>query len=167
MNRAAPLNGYSGDALLLGFSVALISIGLIAIASASIEYSDFHFGNPWHHAERHALYLLLGLSAAALSYMIPTETFNRLSPWLLFIAFALLILVLMHGIGREVNGAQRWLPLLGALTVQPSEFAKFALLLYTAGYLVRQEDAVRHHWQGLAKLIFYPWYRRVFTATGA
>ena len=60
MNRAAPLQGYSGDALLLGFSVALISIGLIAIASASIEYSDFHFGNPWHHAERHTLYLLLG-----------------------------------------------------------------------------------------------------------
>jgi cell division protein FtsW len=86
--------------------------------------------------------------------MIPTETFNRLSPWFLFVAFALLILVLMPGIGREVNGAQRWLPLLGALTVQPSEFAKFALLLYTAGYLVRQEDAVRHHWQGLAKLIF-------------
>ena len=154
MNRAAPLQGYSGDALLLGFSVALISIGLIAIASASIEYSDFHFGNPWHHAERHTLYLLLGLSAAVLSYMIPTETFNRLSPWFLFVAFALLILVLMPGIGREVNGAQRWLPLLGALTVQPSEFAKFALLLYTAGYLVRQEDAVRHHWQGLAKLIF-------------
>ena len=154
MNRAAPLQGYSGDALLLGFSVALISIGLIAIASASIEYSDFHFGNPWHHAERHTLYLLLGITAAALSYMIPTETFSRLSPWLLFIAFALLILVLMPGIGREVNGAKRWLPLLGALTVQPSEFAKFALLLYTAGYLVRQEDAVRHHWQGLAKLIF-------------
>jgi cell division protein FtsW len=86
--------------------------------------------------------------------MIPTETLNRLSPWLLFVAFALLILVLMPGIGREVNGAQRWLPLLGSLTVQPSEFAKFALLLYTAGYLVRQEDAVRHHWQGLAKLIF-------------
>ena len=115
MSRAAPLPGYSGDALLLGFSVALISIGLIAIASASIEYSDFHFGNPWHHAERHTLYLLLALSAAALSYMIPTETFNRLSPWLLFIAFALLILVLMPGIGREVNGAQRWLPLLGCI----------------------------------------------------
>lgn len=154
MSRAAPPPEYSGDALLLGFSVALISIGLIAIASASIEYSDFHFGNPWHHAERHTLYLVVALSAAALSYMIPTETFNRLSPWLLFVAFALLILVLMPGIGREVNGAQRWLPLLGSLTVQPSEFAKFALLLYTAGYLVRQEDAVRHHWQGLAKLIF-------------
>ena len=146
MSRAAPLPEYSGDALLLGFSVALISIGLIAIASASIEYSDFHFGNPWHHAERHTLYLVVALSAAAVSYMIPTETLNRLSPWL--------ILVLMPGIGREVNGAQRWLPLLGSLTVQPSEFAKFALLLYTAGYLVRQEDAVRYHWQGLAKLIF-------------
>ena len=76
MSRAAPLPEYSGDALLLGFSVALISIGLIAIASASIEYSDFHFGNPWHHAERHTLYLVVALSAAAVSYMIPTETFQ-------------------------------------------------------------------------------------------
>ena len=71
---------------------------------------------------------------------------------MLFLAFALLILVLMPGIGREVNGAQRWLPL-GPITVQPSEIAKLALLLYAAGYLVRQEEAVRHHWGGLARLI--------------
>jgi cell division protein FtsW len=84
--------------------------------------------------------------------MLPLETLQRLSPWMLFFAFALLILVLMPGIGREVNGAQRWLPL-GPITVQPSEIAKLALLLYAAGYLVRQEEAVRHHWGGLARLI--------------
>jgi cell division protein FtsW len=59
---------------------------------------------------------------------------------------------MIPGIGREVNGAQRWLPL-GVITLQPSEFAKLAVLLYAAGYLVRQEEAVRHHWSGLAKLI--------------
>ena len=66
MSGAMPLRGYSGDPLLLGFGAALISIGLVAIASASIEYSDFNFGNPWHHAERHSLYLLVALSAAFL-----------------------------------------------------------------------------------------------------
>ena len=140
------------DPMLLALGVALMGVGLLAIASASIEYGDFHFGNPWHHTERHALYLLIGLAGGALGYMIPTDTLQRLSPWLLFVAFALLILVLMPGLGREVNGAQRWLPL-GPFTAQPSEFAKFALLIYAAGYLVRHEKAVRRHWQGLAKLI--------------
>ena len=70
--------------------------------------------------------------------MCPTATLERISPGLLFLAFAFLILVLMPGIGHEVNGAQRWLSL-GLVTIQPSEFAA-ALLLYAAGYLVRQED---------------------------
>ena len=111
--------------MLMGIGASLLCIGLVAIASASIEYGDFHFGNPWHHTTRHALYLTLGVAAGAITYMTPTQTLKQFSPWLLFLAFALLILVLMPGIGREVNGAQRWLPL-GPLTFQPSEFAKFA-----------------------------------------
>ena len=152
MNHAATWTAYRGDPLLLGIGVSLICIGLVAIASASIEYGDFHFGNPWHHTSRHALYLAMGFTAGAVTYMTPTQSLKQFSPWLLFLAFGLLILVLMPGIGREVNGAQRWLPL-GPLTFQPSEFVKFALLLYVAGYLVRQEEAVRYQWQGLAKLM--------------
>jgi cell division protein FtsW len=152
MNQSEMLASYRGDPMLMGIGASLLCIGLVAIASASIEYGDFHFGNPWHHTTRHALYLALGVAAGAIAYMTPTQTLKQFSPWLLFLAFALLILVLMPGIGREVNGAQRWLPL-GPLTFQPSEFAKFALLLYVAGYLVRQEESVRHQWQGLAKLV--------------
>ena len=95
---------------------------------------------------------MLAITLGALAYMAPAASVQRLSPWLLFLAVALLILVMIPGIGREVNGAQRWLPL-GVITLQPSEFAKLAVLLYAAGYLVRQEEAVRHHWSGLAKLI--------------
>ena len=58
MIRGASFAVYRGDPLLLMLGAVLVSIGLIAIASASIEYSDFHFNNPWHHTERHALYLL-------------------------------------------------------------------------------------------------------------
>ena len=152
MNHATTMTLYRGDPLLLGIWACLLCIGLVAIASASIEYGDFHFGNPWYHTSRHALYLALGVAAAAVTYMTPTQSLQRFSPWLLFLAFGLLILVMMPGIGREVNGAQRWLPL-GPLTIQPSEFMKFALLLYVAGYLVRQEEAVRYRWQGLAKLM--------------
>ena len=149
VGRAGSLHG---DTVLLTLGAALISIGVIAIASASIEYGDFHFGNPWHHTQRHAAYLMLAITLGALAYMAPAASVQRLSPWLLFLAVALLILVMIPGIGREVNGAQRWLPL-GVITLQPSEFAKLAVLLYAAGYLVRQEEAVRHHWSGLAKLI--------------
>jgi cell division protein FtsW len=152
MKHHAPPSLVSGDALLFVLGASLICIGLVAIASASIEYGDFHFGNPWYHTERHALYLSIGLALGALAYMVPTEFLQRWSPWCLFAAFALLILVLLPGIGHEVNGAQRWLPI-GPVSLQPSEFAKFALVLYTAGFLVRQEEAVRYHWQGLAKLI--------------
>ena len=141
-----------GDLVLLLLSVTLMGIGLVAIASASVEYGDFHFGNPWHHTQRHAFYLIIGVVAGGAAYMCPTATLEKISPGLLFLAFALLILVLMPGIGREVNGAQRWLSF-GLVTIQPSEFAKLALLLYAAGYLVRQEDDVRHHWSGLVRLI--------------
>lgn len=152
MNHSATMISHRGDPVLLALGASLLCIGLIAIASASIEYGDFHFGDPWHHTSRHALYLILGVVAGAIAYMTPTHSLQQFSPWLLFLAFGLLILVLMPGIGREVNGAQRWLPI-GPLTFQPSEFVKVALLLYVAGYLVRQEEAVRYQWQGLAKLM--------------
>ena len=63
---------------------------------------------------------------------------------------ALLLLVLIPGIGREVNGSQRWLPL-GPFTLQPSEFAKLAMVVYLAGYMVRREHEVRNQWQGFLK----------------
>ena len=143
---------FHGDTIVLTLGATLISIGVIAIASASIEYGDFYFGNPWHHTQRHAAYLMLAITLGALAYMAPAASVQRFSPWVLFLAIALLILVMIPGIGREVNGAQRWLPL-GFITLQPSELAKLAVLLYAAGYLVRQEEAVRHHWSGLAKLV--------------
>lgn len=138
------------DPVLMSLGAALLAIGLIAIASASIEYGDWHFNNPWHHSIRHGIYLVMALLAAAVAYRVPVDVWRQMSPWWLLFAFALLMLVLIPGVGRNVNGSQRWLPL-GPITVQPSEIAKFALVLYTAGFLVRHEQAVRQHWQGLAK----------------
>ncbi len=138
------------DPILLGLGLALLAVGLVAIASASIEYGDWHFGNPWHHTLRHSIYLVLAGCIAAVAYRVPIDVWQRTSPWWLLVAFALLMLVLIPGVGRNVNGSQRWLPL-GPFTVQPSEIAKFALVLYTAGFLVRHGDAVRQHWEGMAK----------------
>lgn len=150
MTVAAKRSGMGPDAWLLGTVAGLITIGLIAIASASVSYGAWHFDNPWHHTLRHGTYLVLALSFAAVAYRVPVEAWYKSSGLLLLLALALLLLVLVPGIGRDVNGSQRWLPL-GPLTLQPSELAKFALVLYLASFLVRHEQAVRRSWQGLAK----------------
>lgn len=138
------------DPVLTLTGLALMVVGLVAIASASIEYSEFNFGNPWHHTLRHSLYLAVAGCAAAVAYRVPIDVWQRTSPLWLLLAFALLMLVLIPGIGRNVNGSQRWLPV-GPMTVQPSEFAKFALVLYVAGFLVRHQAAVRSRLEGLMK----------------
>ena len=153
MSRPAGMASQGPDPMLFWLGLALVGIGLIAIASASIEYGDWHFGNPWHHTTRHGIYLAIAAIMAAVTYRIPIDVWQRLSPLCLLVALGLLMLVLIPGIGRNVNGSQRWLPL-GPITLQPSEIAKFALVLYTAGFLVRHEDTVRRSWQGIAKPVF-------------
>jgi len=138
------------DATLALLGLALLLVGLVAISSASIEYADWHYGNRWFHTQRHVMYLLLALAAAVSMYRVPPK-FLLGTGWVwLFVALALLILVLIPGIGREVNGSQRWLPL-GPFTLQPSEIAKMAMVVYLAGYMVRREHEVRNHWQGFLK----------------
>jgi cell division protein FtsW len=138
------------DLTLILLALALLLVGLVAITSASIEYAEWHFQNPWYHSGRHLIYLLAGVAAAGLTYRVPTQFWLSTGWWWLFAALALLILVLIPGVGREVNGSQRWLPL-GPFTLQPSEFAKLAVVVYLAGYMVRREHEVRHEWQGFLK----------------
>lgn len=138
------------DGVLALLGLALLLVGLVAISSASIEYADWHYQNPWYHTQRHLIYMTMALGSGVLVYRIP-QHFWLQTGWIwLFIALALLILVLIPGIGREVNGSQRWLPL-GPLTLQPSEFAKLAMVVYLAGYMVRREHEVRNEWQGFLK----------------
>jgi cell division protein FtsW len=138
------------DSSLVLLGLALSLVGLVAISSASIEYADWHYQNPWFHTQRHLVYLVLALVAGVLMYRVPPAFWLNTGWVWLFVALALLILVLIPGIGREVNGSQRWLPL-GPLTLQPSEFAKLAMVVYLAGYTVRREHEVRNHWQGFLK----------------
>ncbi|MCX2977292.1 putative lipid II flippase FtsW [Halieaceae bacterium IMCC11814] len=131
-------------------ALALMLVGLVAISSASIEYAEWHFQNPWFHTQRHLTYLIAGLAAAATCYCVKTEYWQRTGWWWLIAALVLLMLVLIPGVGREVNGSQRWLPL-GPFTLQPSEFAKLAVVVYLAGYMVRREDEVREQISGFVK----------------
>ena len=138
------------DPLLGVLGLALILVGLIAISSASIEYGDWHYGNPWHHTQRHLVYILAATVAGVITYRIPVGFWEQTGWAWLLVALALLVLVLVPGIGKEVKGSQRWIQL-GAFTFQPSELAKVALVIYLAGYMVRQEEEVRGNWRGFLK----------------
>ena len=135
------------DPVLMLMGAALLLVGLVAITSASIEYADWHYQSPWYHSLRHLIYIGVAVAVGIAIYAVRLEFWIHTGWVWLFVSMALLILVLIPGIGREVNGSQRWLPL-GAFTMQPSEFAKLALVVYLAGYLVRKEHEVRHEWVG-------------------
>lgn len=138
------------DLLLLAIAVALLLIGLIAISSASVGYAEATYGNMWHHSLRHLSYLALAVLSGVVCYQIPIEFWYR-SGWLLLLfSSLLLILVLIPGVGRNVNGSQRWL-VLGPLTLQPSELAKAAMIMYLSGYLLRQGRALQESWQGFVR----------------
>lgn len=134
----------------MSLGLALLLVGLVAISSASIEYAQWHYDNPWYHTSRHLMYIAVSLAAAVAVYNVPTSIWQSTGWVWLFLALALLLLVLIPGVGKEVNGSQRWLPL-GGFTLQPSEFAKVALVIYLAGYLVRREREVRREWRGFLK----------------
>jgi cell division protein FtsW len=129
------------DEWLLSLAGLLLLLGIVAVGSASIEHADEVFGDPWHHLRRHFIYLGMGLTAAALVAAVPLSRWQDGAWVVLLLALAMLVLVLIPGIGREVNGAQRWIPL-GVFNAQPSEFAKFAMIVYLSSYLVRRRQEV-------------------------
>lgn len=146
-----PRENHAGATLLV-LTLILISIGLIAIFSASISLSEAKFGDEWYHATRHLMYLGIGVNLGVIVYFLPVSVWRQTSTWLLMLALALLVVVLVPGVGRVVNGSQRWIPL-GPLTFQPSEFAKFAMVLWLAGYMVRHGNELRTSLRGFLKPI--------------
>lgn len=128
----------------------LCGIGLLAIASASVDFAETTYGWAWYHAMKHLMYLCVATLTAAIVYQIPPRFWDVTSWIWLLVAVALLVVVLIPGVGREVNGAQRWIPLL-VVNLQPSEVAKAAMILFLASYLRRREDEVRESWSGFFK----------------
>jgi len=138
------------DGQFLFIIAALSSIGLVMIASSSVSYAEFQFGDKMFFLKRHLLYLCIGISCAAVVLKIPTQFWHDYGLWLLAAAFLVLIVVLIPGIGRRVNGSQRWIGL-GPLTLQGSELAKLAFILFLAGYLHRHQHQLRESKRELFK----------------
>lgn len=133
-------------------TIALIAFGLMMVSSASIDLSDHIYGNGFHFLLRQTVFLLLGIIAAYAIVQIDTRHWQRLSPYFLLIGFAMLVLVLIPGIGHEVNGSRRWLGMAG-VGLQISEVIKLIVILYIAGYLVRHAEQVQYDVGGFVKPI--------------
>src|SRR5690606_6130755 len=138
------------DLPLLVASLALLSLGLVMVSSASMEVAAGQLGSPLYYMKRQLVYMVIGIVALLGTLAIPLRLWEQFRFPLLFLGFALLILVLIPGIGREVNGSWRWIAL-GPVNVQPSELAKLFAVVFLAGYLVQRRDEVKQEWFGFIK----------------
>lgn len=155
-NSPSPLfssRGIDLDFPLLAGCLALLGLGLVMIASSSSEIAAVNLGNTHYNTIRHLVYLCLGVIACGLTMMVPMTVVEKYSAHLLLLAVVLLALVLLPGIGREVNGAKRWIGV-GLFNVQPSELAKVFAVTFLAGYLVRRQKEVRGSWMGFFRPFF-------------
>ena len=140
--HSSPVNLSGFDQALVWVTVALLMFGLVMVYSASVAMPD----NPkfaryahTHFLMRHVLSLAVAFVVALLAFQVPVSTWEKLAPWLFVASLILLMLVLVPFIGKGVNGARRWITL-GFMNFQPSELAKFAVLLYAADYMVRKME---------------------------
>ena len=135
------------DPWIVGTVAALLLIGLVMVASASIGISEKETGHAFHYFQRQLLFVVAGLIAAGIGLAVPTRIWEEYSVYLLGGAFLLLVVVLIPGIGYEVNGARRWIRL-GFMNFQVSEAARVMLLMYVASYAVRRSDELRTDFKG-------------------
>ena len=135
------------DGWVVGAVAALLLIGLVMVASASIGIAEKETGHAFTYFQKQVVFVLAGLAAGALGVAVPTRVWEKYSLWLMVGAFLLLVLVLVPGIGYTVNGARRWIRL-GFMNFQVSELARVMLLTYVASYAVRRADELRGSFLG-------------------
>lgn len=138
------------DRRLLWAVIILASIGWLMVTSASMDWAQRQFGNNLYISLRHGVYLALGAFTAFVTLYVPLAWIRKMSGVLILLSLVSLLLVVIPGIGREVNGSMRWMSL-GFMNVQPSEFAKITTVLYMASYLDRRRIEVQSRWSGFIK----------------
>jgi cell division protein FtsW len=142
VDRGQPARLSSFDRTLVCVVIALLALGLVMVYSASVAMPDnpkFARYTPTYFLTRHLLFLSLSVLIALIVVQVPVVFWEKLSPWIFVAALLLLVLVLLPFIGKGVNGARRWIPLV-VMSFQPSELCKLAIAMYAAGYMVRRMD---------------------------
>ncbi|MGH8662634.1 MAG: putative lipid II flippase FtsW [Burkholderiales bacterium] len=153
VQRIQPAAEY--DRGIVGVTVALLSLGIVMVYSSSIAMAEAarHTGHQSaYFLLRHTLFVAVSVAIAIAAFQVPIRIWQRYAPLLFLSGMSLLVLVLVPGIGREVNGSQRWLPL-GLLNLQPSEVMKFFVVLYAADYTVRKAAYMGSFKKGFAPML--------------
>ena len=142
------------DRGLVAVVMVLVSLGLVMVYSSSIAMAEAtrHTGyQPSYFLLRHTLFLAVGAAMAAAAFQVPMRIWQGYAPYLFVMGMALLMIVLVPGIGREVNGSRRWLHL-GVVNFQPSEAMKLFVVLYAADYTVRKAAFMGSFKKGFAPM---------------
>lgn len=134
-------------------TMLLLTFGLLMMTSASVEIAASRYGDPLYFLKRQSIFAGIGVGLMLMLMLVPINLWNRLSWLLLFGSYAMLVIVLLPGIGREVNGSTRWIDL-GFFALQPSEPAKVLLVIYLASYLERHRERVGATWLGFLVPLF-------------
>ena len=154
LNSSAPTRVVSFDQPLLWVTLVLLIWGMVMVYSASIampENPRFAKYTHTYFLTRHVLWLLMSFVAAVLAFQVPVASWEKAAPWLFILSLVFLIAVLIPYIGKVVYGARRWISI-GPFGFQPSELAKFAVLLYAADYMVRKMDVKEHFFRAVAPM---------------
>ncbi len=141
------------DSILFLTITVLVFIGLVMVFSSSGVYAMEKYNDPYYFLKRQALWVVLGTIIMLTVRKMDYRYLEKYAYIIMTATFLMLIAVMMPGLGKEVGGARRWL-VLGGLTFQPSELAKFALVLFIAKSLVKRADQLKNFAYGyLPKLI--------------
>ena len=137
------------DMPLLFVTISLVFFGIIMITSVSLPLTSGSFSMTLSHIQK----IFIASIIALIVFRIPLGFWQRNSIYLLLISLILLVLVFIPFIGREINGAYRWIRILG-FSFQPSELIKFSLIIYISSYCIRKYDEFREEWLGFFKPVF-------------
>ena len=140
------------DARLLLPVLILLSVGFVMISSASFSFGEYRLSDDLFFLKRHLIYLSLGALLIFITYLVPAKFWSNLSRLWVFLSLMLLILVLVPGIGRELNGSRRWLAI-GGFTIQVSELVKVATVVFLSTYLNKYRLQIAEDWRHFAKLL--------------
>jgi cell division protein FtsW len=141
------------DSILLITTTILVLIGLVMVFSSSGVYAMEKYNDAYYFLKRQLVWVVLGTVIMLLAREIDYRGLEKYTYYIMGVTFLMLLAVMMPGLGKEVGGARRWL-MLGGFTFQPSELAKFALILFIAKSLVKRSDQLKNFAYGyLPKLI--------------
>jgi cell division protein FtsW len=153
ITRPAPFAQF--DYAVVSIAGLLLAFGLIMVYSSSIAIAEggrFSGNQPTYYLLRHAVFLFVGLMAGFICFQFPMKFWEQAAPCLFCLGVLLLILVLLPGVGREVNGSQRWLSL-GLFNLQPSELMKLFAVLYAADFAVRKAALMHSFRKGFLPML--------------